>query len=259
MSGFFYGIHSWRAPGAPYIKHVVVSNSKVHHNRGLDSYSWSYARRQGSGILLIGVQDALIINCASYNNGDQSIQNPVGIGIMDSQNALITGCNSYSNLAMTDGRGVGFELGLGTSDSVITGCMSSDNGEHGYKVYAEFNGEGRKMNGSCQNLIIQSSTSTDDGYYSSAKALAVYGQQVAASNVTFADINITLSSQSAAQLYFYSSESPSLDLVGNCSFIYTRRIALMVSMIISNFEYALPKNLGCDSNEENVLVSRGCF
>ena len=190
ISGYMYGVTTFRGVVAGFIRDVNITNSVVHDNvEGATSSgkgTYSYIGRSGSGIFLSGVQNALIDSVSAFNNGGSSQQNPVGIGIRDSDTVVIRNCSCSAG-------GGGFELSSGTTNAVIEDSFSFENGGPGFSVVSESNAN---LNGagSCSNVSIQDSTSVADGGISTSYALGVIAGSMGAvsSDILFQNMNITV-------------------------------------------------------------------
>jgi hypothetical protein len=118
---------------------ITVTNCTAFNNTG-NPYLTS--RWSGSGIVLSNVDGAVITQSLAYENGLRNGHvggGPCGIWAWNSNNVTISHCVAHSNHnggTLTDPRadGGGFDLDGGTSNSVITNCLSFNNAGPGYLV-----------------------------------------------------------------------------------------------------------------------------
>jgi hypothetical protein len=151
-------VGSWK--GASGYSDVRITNSQVHANgeTGLSSFSedlaghhqWYVGKVQafdnsgradvtntntGSGIILAGIDGALIENCLAYHNGWLNANpsgGPVGIWGYCCNNLTIQKSESHHNSSGTTHDGGGFDLDGGCTNSVLQYNYSHDNGGPGY-------------------------------------------------------------------------------------------------------------------------------
>lgn len=88
-----------------------------------------------SGIDLTHCSGASVTNCTCYNNAD------IGIWCWDSDRVVIANCEVYGN----GGGDGGFDLDVGTTNSLIKNCYAHDNGGAGYQV-CSYNGNATTAN-----------------------------------------------------------------------------------------------------------------
>ncbi len=152
VSGFYRGLFvvSWN--GATGFDNVLIDSVSAHDNRdaGISTYadvvgghrhvvvrrSLAYgnlgdpnvARPSGDGIVLGGVEDALIEHSIAHDNGGAGTNNagPVGIWTYNGRRVTIQYNESYSNHDMFQD-GDGFDLDVGVSDSVMQYNYAHDN------------------------------------------------------------------------------------------------------------------------------------
>ena len=209
ISGYMYGITTFRGAPAGFIRSVNITNSSIHDIlediTSSGRATFSYINRSGSGIFLSGVQNALIEGVSALNNGGNSLQSPVGIGIRDSDLVLIRNCSCISNFATSPGGG-GFELSSGTTNSVIEDSFSSSNGGSGFSVMSQpdvtLNG-----GGACSNNTVQNSVSTSDGSSSLYSLAVVAASGATASDILFQNMNISITANDPPFLQFGDSSS----------------------------------------------------
>jgi hypothetical protein len=121
--GSFYGA------GIASHQDVVVRCSEFADNPG----DPVVARPSGDGLVLGSVTNGLVDGCIAHHNGGDGTNNagPVGLWAYNSSNVTIQFSESYANLAMYQD-GDGFDLDVGTTNSVIQYCYSHDNFGAGY-------------------------------------------------------------------------------------------------------------------------------
>ena len=203
ISGYMYGITTFRGAPAGFIRNVKITNSLIHDNvEYVDSSggTYSYIARSGSGIFLSGVQNALIEGVKAFNNGGNNQQSPVGIGIKDSDLVLIRNCSCSSS-----GAG-GFELSSGTTNSMIEDSFSSSNGGSGFSVTSQpditLNG-----GGVCSNNTVKNSVSTSDGISSLYSLAVVAASGASASDILFQNMNVSITANDPPFQQFGDSSS----------------------------------------------------
>lgn len=153
-------IGSWK--GTSGYSNVCVTNCRVHDNGqdGLSSYSESLAAHHnwkvanciaynnsgradvttthsGSGIVLGGIDGALIEHCEAYNNGWLNANptgGPVGIWGWNCNNLVIQKCESHHNRSGTPRDGGGFDIDGGCTNSILQYNYSHDNDGPGYLI-----------------------------------------------------------------------------------------------------------------------------
>ena len=158
-------ISSWN--GTSGYSDVRITACQVHANgeAGLSSYSESLAAHHqwyvgncqafdnsgradvnttntGSGIVLSGIDGALIERCQAYHNGWLNANpsgGPVGIWGYCCNNLIIQKCEAHHNSSGTGHDGGGFDLDGGCTNSVLQYNYSHDNGGPGY-LLAQYNG-----------------------------------------------------------------------------------------------------------------------
>jgi hypothetical protein len=121
--GSFYGA------GTASHQNVVVRCSEFSYNPG----DPTVARPSGDGFVLGSVTNGLIDGCIAHHNGGEGTNSagPVGLWAYNSSQITIQFSESYSNLALYQD-GDGFDLDVGTTNSVIQYCYSHDNFGAGY-------------------------------------------------------------------------------------------------------------------------------
>lgn len=153
-------IGSWQ--GTSGYDDVRITACQVHANgeAGLSSYSESLAAHQnwyvgncqafdnsgradvtttntGNGIVLSGIDGALIEYCTAYHNGWLNANTgggPVGIWGYCCNNLVIQRCEAHHNSSGTEPDGGGFDLDGGCTHSILQYNYSHDNGGPGYEL-----------------------------------------------------------------------------------------------------------------------------
>jgi hypothetical protein len=160
-----YGNTCWSHAG------IVVEDCVAHDNQGDpdDTGGWS-----GSGIVLSGVDGAVIRRSLAYRNGFANGHQgggPCGIWFWQANNGLITSCVSHSNgngkPPGTSNDGCGFDLDGGTSNSVVEFSLAFNNSGPGF-LLCSFGGPRPSV-----NLTVRNSVSYGDGERSANGAAAV--------------------------------------------------------------------------------------
>lgn len=137
---------------------VTVRNCTAFNNRGIiDKGSHS-----GSGIILGGVNGALMERCLAYNNGELNNYTgggPIGLWTYDANAVTIQFCESHSNkTGLNTPDGGGFDLDGGVTSSILQYNYSHDNYGAGYLVY-QYAG----ARPSLSNNILRYNISQNDG------------------------------------------------------------------------------------------------
>ncbi len=116
-----------------------IGNCSAYDNSGRADATTTHT---GSGIVLSGVDGALVENCTAYHNGWLNANpggGPVGIWGWNCNNLVIQRCESHHNLSGTTYDGGGFDLDGGCTHSVLQYNYSHDNQGPGY-LLAQFAG-----------------------------------------------------------------------------------------------------------------------
>jgi len=123
-----YGHHNW-----------YVGNCTVYDNAGQADFT---SNNSGNGIILSGIDGALVEHCTAYHNGWLNANpggGPVGIWGWSCNNLTIQLCESHHNLSGTSKDGGGFDLDGGCTNSILQYNYSHDNQGPGY-LLAQFDG-----------------------------------------------------------------------------------------------------------------------
>ena len=117
-------------------KNFHIAHCSFHDNKGRADVTNIHT---GNGIVLSGVENAVIEYCDAYNNGELNTNpsgGPVGIWFYLVKNGTIQFCESHhNNTASIDGGG--FDIDGGSQDCIIQYCYSHDNAGPGY-LMAEY-------------------------------------------------------------------------------------------------------------------------
>jgi hypothetical protein len=124
-----FGDTSQTIPGLPH-SNVSVTNCEVYNVPGYAVPS-DYV---GNGIVVSGVDGAVIENCVAHDNGQNNSHcgGPGGIWCLYCNNVIIQYCESYRNHKGTGCDGLGFDLDGGVTNSVMQYNYSHDNDGAGY-------------------------------------------------------------------------------------------------------------------------------
>jgi hypothetical protein len=116
-----------------------IGNCKAYDNAGLAQVTTT---NTGSGIIVSGVDGALVENCEAYHNGWLNANpsgGPVGIWGYCCNNLIIQKSESHHNSSGTAHDGGGFDLDGGCTNSILQYNYSHDNGGPGY-LLAQYGG-----------------------------------------------------------------------------------------------------------------------
>lgn len=153
-------------------KNIYIGYCTVENNPGnptiLDNHS-------GSGIIVSGVDGALVEYCLAKNNGwDQPWEGngPIGIWAFHANNVVIQHCISHSNKSNPKGwDGGGFDLDGGVTNSVLQYNLSYNNVGPGYGLYQYWGAV------PWENNIVRFSISVNDGLKNDSCALHLWNGQ----------------------------------------------------------------------------------
>lgn len=122
------GHHNW-----------YVGNCSVYDNAGRADVTTTHT---GNGIVLSGIDQALVEQCTAYHNGwlnANASGGPVGIWGWNCNRLIIQRCESHHNQSGTALDGGGFDLDGGCTNSILQYNYSHDNQGPGY-LLAQFGG-----------------------------------------------------------------------------------------------------------------------
>ena len=150
------GHHNW-----------YVSNCTAYDNSGRPEISNMHT---GSGLILSGIDGAIVEHCTAYHNGWLNARGggPSGIWGWDCNNLVIQYCESHHNEAGGQRDGGGFDLDGGCTNSVLQYNYSHDNDGPGY-LLVQFD-YARPMN----NLTVRYNVSVNDGKIQEQGGILVY-------------------------------------------------------------------------------------
>ncbi len=133
---------------------VLVADCQAYNQRGDPNRTTN----TGSGIVLGGVDGAVIERCLAHDNGwnNTASEGPVGIWTYHSNNVVIQHCESHHNRTL-GGDGGGFDLDLKVTNSVMQYNFSHDNDGAGFLIYGS---AGDNLN---QNNTVRYNLSENDG------------------------------------------------------------------------------------------------
>ena len=151
------GHHNW-----------YVGNCSVYDNAGRADVTTTHT---GNGIVLSGIDQALVEQCTAYHNGwlnANASGGPVGIWGWNCNRLTIQRCESHHNQSGTALDGGGFDLDGGCTNSVLQYNYSHDNQGPGY-LLAQFGGAP-----AMHDLTVRYNISQDDARGYSQGAIELY-------------------------------------------------------------------------------------
>jgi hypothetical protein len=116
-------------------RNIYVGYSKAYFNYGVPTYT---ANHSGSGILVSGVDSALIEYCEAYENGSRNgnpYAGPVGIWLAEAKNSIIQYSESHHNKSGVGPDGGGFDIDGGAQNCIIQYSYSHNNAGAGYALF----------------------------------------------------------------------------------------------------------------------------
>jgi len=118
---------------------IYVGNCMAYNNPGIPGMEQE-GGDSGNGIVLSGVDGAVIEYCQAYNNGwlFEIPAGPVGIWVWEASNVVIQFCESHHNRT-SGGNGDGFDIDGGCVNCVMQYNYSHDNDGPGYS-FCQFPG-----------------------------------------------------------------------------------------------------------------------
>jgi hypothetical protein len=152
-----------------YVGHVSAWNNFGDPNSG---------RPSGNGIVLGGVDGAVIERSVAHDNGKNNRTNagPVGIWAYDANDVVIQYNESYRNQTAGTGDGDGYDLDIHVTNSVLQYNYAHDNDGAGFLVYADATHPN-------SNNVVRYNISENDG-----KKLSGYGGIVVGGSVSNIDV-----------------------------------------------------------------------
>jgi hypothetical protein len=158
--GSFYGA------GTASHQDVVLRCSEMYNNPG----DPTVARPSGDGFVFGSVTRGLIDGCIAHHNGGDGTNSagPVGLWAYNSSQVTIQFSESYANLALYQD-GDGFDLDIGTTDSVIQYCYSHDNFGAGFLLSQQGSEPWR-------NNVIRYNISENDAWGGRMGAITYYSE-----------------------------------------------------------------------------------
>ncbi len=173
MGGMFTWAH--RPQGH---RNLLVRGSVFHSNPG----KLNHANPSGSGLIVSGVDTALVEYCLAYNNGElnNNSAGPVGIWAYDAHRVTIQHNISHSNRTQ-NGDGGGFDLDGGVTDSVMQYNYSYNNDGAGY-LLAQYSGAP-----AFGNNVVRYNVSQNDGRKKNYGGITLWAAQ---SNNRVRDVEI---------------------------------------------------------------------
>ena len=145
-----------------------VGNCKAYDNAGRADVTTTHT---GNGIVLSGIDGALIERCEAYNNGWLNANpsgGPVGIWGWCCNNLVIQNCESHHNRSGTTHDGGGFDIDGGCTNSVLQYNYSHDNEGPGF-LLAQYPGAP-----AMHDLIVRYNVSENDARRNNQGALHVW-------------------------------------------------------------------------------------
>lgn len=135
---------------------IYVGYCKVHDQEGIETKD----THTGNGILLSGVDGAIIEYCEAFNNGALNSGpegGPFGIWVWEANNVVIQFCESHHNRTSNGKDGGGFDLDGGSVGCILQYNYSHDNHGAGYGLFQFFGASPYRDN------IIRYNISENDG------------------------------------------------------------------------------------------------
>jgi hypothetical protein len=137
-------------------RNVTIAHCKAHDNPGIAGQTG----HTGNGIILSGVEDALVEYCEAWNNGELNggpEGGPIGIWAWEAARVIIQFCESHHNKTANGKDGGGFDLDGGCVDCILQYNYSHDNHGAGYGIY-QFEGASPY-----KNNVVRYNISENDG------------------------------------------------------------------------------------------------
>jgi hypothetical protein len=150
-------------------RNFYIGFCKTYNNHG----TFFTGTASGNGIVVSGVDGALVEYCEAFNNGKNNRNNgggPVGIWTYDTRNVTIQYCESHHNKAGLRKDGGGFDIDGGSQNCVVQYCYSHDNEGPGFGMF-EY-GSPTPYTGN----VIRYNISQNDGRKNGSGALSFWGR-----------------------------------------------------------------------------------
>jgi hypothetical protein len=131
---------------------IYVGDCTVYNNAGIPGRE----PHSGNGIVISGVDGAVIEFCEAYNNGwlcDAPGGGPLGIWTWEADNLIIQFCESHHNKT-SGGDGGGFDIDGGCKNCIMQYNYSHDNEGCGYLI-CQFSGASEYKNNICRYNITE--------------------------------------------------------------------------------------------------------
>jgi hypothetical protein len=144
---------------------ITISNNLVH-----DNYGDGYSTVTGSGIMLQGVNGAMVEYNSAYNNGIRGGNGGVGIWCYSSNDVIFQYNESYDNYGLKTDDGDGFDFDADTSNSIMQYNYAANNTGGGFQLNQWWN-DGKETND-----IIRYNISQDNGRKNNYSDIDVWGQ-----------------------------------------------------------------------------------
>ncbi|GAC1421759.1 MAG: hypothetical protein NVS1B13_14860 [Flavisolibacter sp.] len=146
---------------------IHIGYCKAYNNLGAPSN-----HPTGNGIVVSGLDNAIIEYSEAYNNGQNNTFNaggPVGIWTYNANHVIIQYCESHHNMAGSRTDGGGFDIDGGSQNCLIQYCYSHDNEGAGFALF-EYGSSNPFINNTIRYNISQ-----NDGRNNSYGALSFWG------------------------------------------------------------------------------------
>ncbi len=196
-----------------------IGYCKAYNNYGRQDYT---SKHSGSGIIISGVDTAMIEYCEAYSNGKNNRHiggGPVGIWFYDTKNGIIQYSESHHNEAGLESDGGGFDIDGGSQNCIIQYCYSHDNDGAGYGMF-EYGSPNSFINN-----VIRYNISQNDGRKNGYGALGFWGLDASHKlincrvyNNTFF-VSTTSASQTPCGVKFTGNNMSGLNISNNIFYI----------------------------------------
>jgi hypothetical protein len=146
------------------------TNVNISYNQVHDNYGDGKSTVTGSGIMLQGLNNAMVQYNAAYNNGAKGGNGGVGIWCYSSNAVTFQYNASYNNHGLKQDDGDGFDFDADTSNSVMQYNFSANNTGGGFQFNQWWN------DNSFTNDIIRYNVSQDNGRANNYSGIDVWGK-----------------------------------------------------------------------------------